>query len=66
VLPLTGGLLPACNVLASPINKNIFVVRLSRMPAGRQGKVFKFDGRQQALFVARHVPSNAKPQKANK
>jgi len=32
------GLLPACALLASPINKNEFV-RLSRLPAGRE-KVF--------------------------
>jgi hypothetical protein len=44
-LPLTLGLLPACDVLASPINKNEFVV-------GSAGKVFKFDGRQQAVNVS--------------
>ena len=40
----TCGLAKACNVLASPLNKNIFVVRLGR-------KVFKFDGRQEAVTV---------------
>jgi hypothetical protein len=29
-LPLTWGLPQACNVLVSPLNKNIFVVRLGR------------------------------------
>jgi len=38
-------------VLASPLNKNIFVVRLGRLPAGRQGSAIKFDGLRQALTV---------------
>jgi tetratricopeptide (TPR) repeat protein len=44
-------LLPACNVVASPINKNEFVCRWA-------GKVFKFDGRQQAVNVISHSMKN--------
>jgi hypothetical protein len=43
-LPPTCGLAKACNVLASPLNKNIFVVRLGR-------KLKKIDGLRQALDV---------------
>ena len=43
-LPLTIGLLPACSLLASPINKKDLLY-------GSAGKLFKFDGRQQAVQV---------------
>jgi len=45
---LTNGLLLSRIVLAMPINK-IYLL------CGSAGKVFKFDGRQQAVTVVRHA-----------